>query len=50
MSQSTVTSVLGEGGAVVVDGPAPTPTAPPVVDTVTATPVYYTQLTLPTIA
>ncbi len=37
MSQSTVTSVLGEGGAVVVDGPAPTPSAPPVVDTVTAT-------------
>ena len=37
MSQSTVTSVLGEDGAVVVDGPPPTPSAPPVVDTVTAT-------------
>jgi predicted CoA-binding protein len=37
MSQSTVTSVLGEDGAVVVDGPAPTPSAPPVVDTVTTT-------------
>jgi predicted CoA-binding protein len=37
MSQSTVTSVLGEDGAVVVDGPAPAPSAPPVVDTVTAT-------------
>jgi uncharacterized protein len=37
MSQSTVTSVLGEDGAVVVDGPPPTPSAPPVVETVTTT-------------
>src|SRR5438309_12006096 len=37
MSQSTVTSVLGEDGAVVVDGPPRTPSAPPVVDTVTTT-------------
>ena len=37
MSQSTVTSVLGEDGAVVVDGQPPVPSAPPVVDTVTTT-------------
>jgi len=37
MSQSTVTSVLGEDGAVVVDGQAAVPSAPPVIDTVTTT-------------
>ena len=37
MSQTTVTAAGGQDGAVVVDGPAPTPSAPPVVDTVTTT-------------
>jgi predicted CoA-binding protein len=37
MSQSTVTSVLGEDGAVVTEGAPPTPSAKPVVETVTAT-------------
>jgi predicted CoA-binding protein len=37
MSPSTVTSVLGEDGAVVTEGAAPAPAVKPVVETVTAT-------------